>query len=110
MLIPPFSCMHLSLCCISASSLSSLVRQAGSSSGVVGGLAITWKWKDTMQIAKSSFLDKYRSEVSAQSIQSYLHLIPVAIVPGHHGLFGLANVLDLAGQTGHHIDNPGGLM
>ena len=33
----------------------------------------------------------------------------MAIVPGQHGLFGLANVLDLAGGTGHHIDNPGGL-
>ena len=28
---------------------------------------------------------------------------------GHHGLSGQACILDLTGQTGHHIDNTGGL-
>ena len=47
-------------------------------------------------------------EVSAQPIQTFLHLSPVAIVSGHHSLFRLANILDLTGQTGH-INDPGRL-
>ena len=48
-------------------------------------------------------------EVSTKAIFPPPHLTPVAIVYGHHGLDGVANVLDLAVHTCHHIDQPGGL-
>ena len=61
-LIPPLSCMQRSLCCMSASKLSSLCLQAGSSSGVDGGLtlAIICRWKGCRHFARSSFFARSR--------------------------------------------------